>query len=41
VRNLSFSGGAEAWNVRRKTDLAFWLDFLLLFDQAKRRLKDD
>jgi hypothetical protein len=32
-RNPSFSGGAEARNVRRKTDLVFWLDSMLILAQ--------
>ncbi len=39
VRNPSFSGGAEAWDVRGKMDLVFWLVFCF-FWASKRKNKD-
>jgi hypothetical protein len=38
VRNPSFSGGAEALNVRGKTDLVFWLDFFCYFFSSRKKM---
>jgi hypothetical protein len=39
--NYNFSGGtAKVLCVMKELELAFRLDFLFLFDQAKRKLKD-
>lgn len=39
--NYNFSGGiAKAFCAMKELELAFRLDFLFLFDQAKRKLKD-